>query len=154
MNVSKDGYLFYSDNFKFTELKRDSTGLKPFLKDVPLQPIEIGKKVILRNIFFDFDKYILKPESNAELQKLVQFLTQNSKLKIEIGGHTDKKGTAEYNNQLSTNRAKAVYDYLVEHSIDKKRLSFAGYGFSQPIATNETKEGRALNRRTEFKIVE
>ncbi|MEI6123192.1 MAG: OmpA family protein [Bacteroidota bacterium] len=150
LNVSRDGYLFYSENF---ELKGDHSKLKPYLKDILLQPIESGSIVILKNIFFDFDKTDLKPESQVELNRLVELLKKNTRMKIEIGGHTDNKGTATYNQALSENRAKSVYEYLVNKGIDKIRLSYKGYGMTKPIDTNETDEGRANNRRTEFKVI-
>ena len=150
LNVSKDGYLFYSENF---ELKGDHSMIKPFLKDVYLQPIETGSVVILKNIFFDFDKFDLRPESQAELNRLFDLLKKNASMKIEIGGHTDNKGSAEYNQKLSESRAQSVYDYLIAKGIDKIRLSYKGYGLTKPIDTNDTDEGRANNRRTEFKVV-
>ncbi len=150
LNVSKENYLFYSENF---EVKGDHSQLKPFLKDVQMQPIETGSVVVLRNIFFDFDKFDLKPESQVELNRLVALLNQNKTMKIEIGGHTDNKGSAEYNQKLSENRARSVYDYLVAKGIDKNRLSYKGYGLTKPLETNDTEEGRATNRRTEFKVV-
>jgi outer membrane protein OmpA-like peptidoglycan-associated protein len=151
LNVSRDGYLFHSENF---ELKGIHSQVKPYMKDILLQPIETGSIVVLKNIFFDFDKYDLLPESQVELNRLVDLLNKNSKMKIEIGGHTDNKGTKEYNQLLSQNRAKSVYDYLVQHSIDKTRLTYKGYGLTLPIDTNDTEEGRANNRRTEFKVIE
>jgi outer membrane protein OmpA-like peptidoglycan-associated protein len=150
LNVSRDEYLFYSENF---ELKGDHSQLKPFIKDVYLQPIEAGSIVILKNIFFDFDKFDLKPESLVELNRLFDLLKKNPAMKIEIGGHTDNKGTAEYNQRLSESRARSVYDFLVNKGIDKNRLSYKGYGLTKPIDTNDTDEGRANNRRTEFKVV-
>jgi outer membrane protein OmpA-like peptidoglycan-associated protein/tetratricopeptide (TPR) repeat protein len=151
LNVSKDGYLFYSENFTLTGVY-DKT--KPFEKDIPLQPLAVGEVVVLKNIFFDFDKTDLKPESEVELRKLIDMLNKNTRMKIEISGHTDNKGTADYNQKLSENRAKAVYNYLIEKGIDKNRLSYKGYGLSKPIDTNDTEEGRANNRRTEFKVIE
>lgn len=151
LNVSKDGYLFYSENFTLTGVY-DKT--KPFEKDIPLQPLAVGEVVVLKNIFFDFDKTDLKPESEVELHKLIDMLNKNPKMKIEISGHTDNKGTADYNQKLSENRSKAVYNYLVDKGIDKNRLSYKGYGLSKPIDTNDTEEGRANNRRTEFKVIE
>ncbi len=150
LNVSRDGYLFYSENF---ELKGDHSKLKPYAKDILLQPIETGSIVILKNIFFDFDKSDLKPESQVELNRLVGLLQKNVRLKIEIGGHTDNKGTAAYNQNLSEERAKSVYEYLVNKGIDKTRLTYKGYGLTKPIDTNDTDEGRANNRRTEFKVI-
>lgn len=150
LNVSRDGYLFYSENFT---LQGDHSKIKPFVKDVFLQPIEAGTIVVLKNIFFDFDKFDLKPESQAELNRLQSLLTKNPGMKIEIGGHTDNKGSAEYNQKLSESRARAVYDYLVNKGIDKNRLSFKGYGLTKPVDTNDSEEGRANNRRTEFKVI-
>ncbi|MCK9613764.1 MAG: OmpA family protein [Bacteroidales bacterium] len=150
LSVSKEGYLFYSENF---ELKGDHSKLKPFIKDIYLQPIETGGVVVLKNIFFDFDKFDLKPESQVELNRLVGLLNQNKSMKIEIGGHTDNKGSAEYNQKLSENRARSVYEFLIAKGIDKTRLSYKGYGLTHPIDTNDTDEGRANNRRTEFKVI-
>jgi len=151
INVSKDGYLFYSDVFLIT----DNFDLsKPFLKDIPLLPIQVGSSTILKNIFFELDKSLLKDESQSELKKLQEFLEHNKSISIEIAGHTDQQGTHEYNLKLSENRAKAVYDYLISNGIDASRLQYKGYSYDKPIATNETEEGRAQNRRTEFIIVE
>jgi outer membrane protein OmpA-like peptidoglycan-associated protein/Tol biopolymer transport system component len=150
MSVESQGYMYHSENFSLKNIKNPN---KPYRKDVKLQPIEIGNKSVLKNIFFETDSYVLKPESKAELNKLIRFLKMNPKVKIEISGHTDNRGSREHNMKLSMNRAKAVYDYLIAHGIDKNRLSYKGYGFDKPIATNDTPEGRALNRRTEFKIV-
>jgi len=150
LNVANDGYLFYSENF---ELKGDPLKFKPYVKDVYLQPIEAGSVVILKNIFFDFDKFDLKPESLIELNRLLDLLKKNPALKIEIGGHTDNKGTAEYNQKLSESRSRSVYDFLVSNGINKNRLSYKGYGLTKPIDTNDTDEGRANNRRTEFKVL-
>jgi len=149
LNISRDGYLFYSANFS---LKGHET-TKPFDLLALLQPIEVGNKVILQNIFFDTNKFIIKDESKAELQKLIDFLALNKAVKIEISGHTDNVGSDQSNQLLSENRAKAVYQYLITNGIDASRLSFKGYGETQPIAGNDTDEGRAKNRRTEFKIL-
>jgi len=150
LNVSKNGYLFYSDNFSLKNV--NATYEHPFLKNVPLQHIDTGASIVLNNIFFETNKYDLKPESEVELGKLISFLKNNPSVKIEISGHTDNQGTPQSNILLSENRAKAVYDYLVAHSIDATRLSYKGYGQTKPIATNETPEGRQQNRRTEMKI--
>lgn len=153
-HVEHPGYMFFSENFALKNLYQAQNELKSYLLDIPLQPIKKGSKVILKNVFFDTDKYSLKQKSYTELNKLVQFLTLNPSVKIEIGGHTDNAGTTEHNKTLSQNRAKTVYEYLIEQGISAKRLSYNGYGETQPVATNETKEGRALNRRTEFKITD
>ena len=148
INVSKKGYMFYSENFTITH--KDS--LKPKTLNIPLQPINVGEITILHNIFFDTDKYELKDESLAELNKLVDFLMNNPDVNIEISGHTDNVGTEEHNLELSNNRAKAVYNYLIENNINPIRISYKGYGEAKPIDTNSTPKGRAKNRRTEFKI--
>ncbi|MBP5556712.1 MAG: PD40 domain-containing protein [Bacteroidales bacterium] len=150
MSVSHPYYPFYSENF---QLEKNYTELEPYRKDIPLRRPEVGETFVLRNVFFDFDQSTLKKESNIELDKLASYLQENKTIKIEIGGHTDNQGRAEYNEKLSLERAQSVYNYLISKGIDKNRMSFKGYGMSQPIATNETEEGRALNRRTEFKIV-
>jgi outer membrane protein OmpA-like peptidoglycan-associated protein len=149
-NVDKAGYLFFSENFSLKDWK-ESDGA--YIMDIPLQPIKEGKSAVLNNIFFDYDKYDLKDESFAELQKLVEFMKKNPNVSIEIGGHTDDRGSAEYNKSLSENRAKAVYNYLVDKGISSERLTFKGYGFDNPVEDNATEAGRAKNRRTEFKII-
>lgn len=149
LSISKKDYLFYSENFSLVGYKSD----KPFNIMVLLQPIEIGNKVILRNIFFDTNKFELKAESRAELQEMVNFLTYNPTIKIEISGHTDNAGNDGLNQTLSENRAKAVYQFLISSKIDAGRLQFKGYGKTQPIASNDNEDGRSKNRRTEFKII-
>ena len=144
--VSKRGFMFHSDTFE----QPDSLKIH---KDIALQPIEIGGTLILRNVFFDIDSYELKPESRAELDRLVEFLKQNKTLKVELGGHTDITGSYEHNVTLSKNRALAVVNYLIDKRIAENRLTYAGYASDVPIATNDTDEGRALNRRTEVKVV-
>lgn len=147
--VKKEGYLFHSENFDIPA----TAAFQEVTKDIALKNVSVGTKIILKNIFFDFDKATLRPESTNELERLTKLLNDVPTLKIEISGHTDAKGAADYNQKLSQNRAKAVVDYLVKAGIAADRLTFAGYGKDQPIATNETDEGRQLNRRTEFKII-
>jgi len=149
LNASYDGYLFFSENFLLTEGNVN----EPFQKDVPMQKIEVNKTMVLKNVFFDTDKFDLKPKSKIELDKLVSFLTKNTTVKIELGGHTDNVGSVSSNQILSENRAKAVYSYLIEKGIVADRLTAKGYGDTKPIAGNETEQGRSENRRTEFKIV-
>ena len=151
LNVSRKGYLFFSENFSIQGVYLSE---KPFLKDIPLSPIKVGMIVVLKNIFFETDSYALKDESLAELNKLVQFLQENPHIRIEISGHTDNTGTPEYNLRLSDNRAQAVAKYLVKANVAEDRLVCRGYGLSLPVASNETEEGRAQNRRTEVKIIE
>jgi outer membrane protein OmpA-like peptidoglycan-associated protein len=152
VNVSKKGYLFYSDNFSLKDVVTDYN--KPYTLDIPLQPIDTGMVVELKNVFFDVNLFNLKPESKAELDKLVAFLNNNAKLKIELGGHTDNSGDKKFNQTLSHNRAKAVYEYLIQNGkISPARLSFKGYGDSRPKVPNTSVENKAKNRRTEFKVV-
>lgn len=149
LNVSHPDYPFYSENF---QVEKTYTELSPFLKDISLQPTDVGTVVTLKNVFFDFDKTELKPESFVELDRLVSYLQRNT-VRIEIGGHTDDQGSDEYNDRLSENRAKSVYDYLIQKGIPADRLTYKGYGKQKPVADNGTDEGRAANRRTEFKII-
>lgn len=149
LNVSKPGYLFYSENFHLRGLEAD----EHYYIDVPLEPIKAGKKVVLKNVFFETASYELKKESEAELKKLARLLRANPELKIEIGGHTDDQGDESANMRLSDNRAKAVYNYLMEHHVPATQLAYKGYGETQPITDNSTEKGRAQNRRTEFKVL-
>ena len=151
LNVSRKGYLFYSDHFETRQVYERTA---PFLKDIPLQPIKVGERIILRNVFFEYNKHDLKTESRVELNKVVKLMNENPSLVIELSGHTDNTGTAEYNQTLSENRALSVRHYLVEHGIDGNRITCKGYGLTMPLATNDTEEGRAINRRTELKILQ
>jgi len=108
---------------------------------------------VLKNLFFDTNKSELKPESQTELDKLVQLLSENPGITIEISGHTDNVGKPGDNLTLSNNRAKAVVDYLVGKNIPAGRLLAKGYGETKPVADNKTEEGRAMNRRTEMRVV-
>ena len=146
--VNKRKYLFQSLNFNYTELK----DFEPVVMDIDLDPVREGSVAVLKNIFFDVDKYELKEKSQTELEKLIRFMKENAAVKIEIGGHTDNTGSAGYNRQLSEKRARAVFDYLVEKGIDARRLTPKGYGPDQPRASNDGEEGRQLNRRIEFKV--
>ncbi|MCY7310004.1 MAG: OmpA family protein [Chitinophagaceae bacterium] len=148
-NVNRKGYLFYSDNFLMMNKSPDSV----YQKNIALLPIEMNARVVLKNIFFDVGKFELKSASQVELEKLVHLLTENRTLKIEISGYTDNVGKPADNLALSNNRAKSVVTYLVSKSIPVQRLTAKGYGETKPIADNKTEEGRALNRRTEMKVV-
>ena len=148
-NVSKAGYLFYSENFDLLH----SSSSKPKELIAYLDKIKIGGRSILRNVFFETGKYDLRKESETELSKLYLLLLENPKIRIEIGGHTDNVGKKEDNLLLSQNRAKAVSEFLQQKGIKANRILTKGYGEEQPIDTNETEEGRAKNRRTEFTII-
>lgn len=151
LNVSKEGYLFYSENF---ELKNAKASSEPYNKDVPMKPIKAGESMVLKNIFFDTDKYDLKDESKIELGKLINFLKKNPTIRFEISGHTDNVGTKPYNQGLSERRAQSVYDYLLKNGIPADRMASKGYGDTKPLADNTTEAGRKQNRRTEFLITE
>ncbi|MBI4944947.1 MAG: PD40 domain-containing protein [Bacteroidetes bacterium] len=146
--VKKEGYLFHSENFDIP-----TSGVsQEYVKEIGLNNIAVGQKIVLRNIFFDFGKSTLRPESTNELERLAKLLTDVPNMKIEVSGHTDSKSSDEFNMKLSQARAQSVVDYLTTHGIDKSRLTAKGYGKTKPIATNDTDEGRQLNRRTEFEI--
>lgn len=150
LSVDKKGYLFYSENFS---LEKPETVDKPFKLSIPLHKIEVGKMVVLKNIFFETNKFDLLPESKAELQEMISFLNSNPTVSIEIGGHTDNVGDEKANKTLSENRANTVYKYLIFNKINPSRLTYKGYGESSPMAENTSEDGRQKNRRTEFKIV-
>ncbi len=152
VNVSKEGFAFYSDNFSLKGKITDFS--KPFILDIPLEPIDTNTIIELKNVFFDVNKWDLKPESKAELDKLIDFIVKNPTLKIEFGGHTDSDGDSKANLILSNNRAKAVVDYLIATGkISENRLTYKGYGDTRPKVKNDTAENKAKNRRTEFKVV-
>ncbi len=146
--VNRKGYLFYTELYELKNKEADST----YKKDIPLQPVALNTSVVLNNIQFEVGSYKLLSVSLIELDKLLQILTENPTLKVEIIGHTDNLGNAADNLKLSTNRAKAVVDYLISKSIGANRLTYKGYGSTKSIADNSTEKGRAKNRRTEFTI--
>ena len=148
ITVKKQDYLFHSENFN---IPATSTYQEVNL-DIKLMKIQKEAKIVLRNVFFEFGKSSLKPESYAELDELVEIMKANPKLKIEIGGHTDNKSSRAFNLSLSEKRAKSVVDYLSK-SIAVSRMTYKGYAFDVPVAPNTTEEGRAQNRRVEFKII-
>jgi outer membrane protein OmpA-like peptidoglycan-associated protein len=116
--------------------------------------MEKGKKIILKNVFFDYNASTLRPESNTELDNLVTLLNENPSMKIEISGHTDSDGSDDYNQKLSEGRANSVVKYLIGKGIAESRLTYKGYGETQPVASNDTDEGKQENRRVEFKVME
>jgi len=150
LNVSKTGYLFYSENFLFEGVHSVT---EPFIKKISLSPIRVGEKMLLANVFYDTDSWKIRDESASELANLVELLVENSNLIMEIGGHTDSTGSTEYNLILSEKRALSVVNYLVEKGVARERLKYRGYGNTMPAGDNVTEEGRQLNRRTEAKII-
>lgn len=149
ITVDAKGYLFHSENISIP----DTAGYEEVIKNISPKKIIPGSKIILKNIFFEFATTNVLPSSQKELSRLLKLMKDNPTLAIEISGHTDNIGTVKYNQYLSEWRAKAIVDYLVSEGISNDRLSYKGYGLLQPIASNETEKGRALNRRTEFLIV-
>jgi len=149
-NVSREGYLFYSDNFQLKEKKEI---IDPYILEIKMKKIKVGGAVVLRNVFFNTGSYELLPESKVELQKLIDFLNLNKTVSIEIEGHTDNVGSAEMNQALSESRSKEVHKYLTNNGINVNRMKYHGYGLSKPVSSNDTAEGRARNRRTEFVII-
>lgn len=145
VEVLQKGYFPYRDSVQIPE-----AGLK---RDFLLSPLEAEKAIVLRNIYFDYDKATLRPESIEELERVVRFLQENPSLRVEISGHTDSDGSDMYNLRLSQARAQAVVDYLVSRGINPDRLVAKGYGESRPIAPNDTPENKQKNRRTELKIL-
>ena len=148
ITVTQPGYLFHSENFDIS----DTAEYQEVVKNVDLNKAQVGAKIVLRNIFYDFDKATLRPESNIEIERLRKVLLEYPTMKIELSGHTDNKGSADYNKKLSQSRAKAVLDYLVKKGISPDRMTAEGYGFDRPMAPNDSDAGRQLNRRTEFEI--
>lgn len=148
--INTEGYLFESENYDIA----DTATYTEYKMDVLLKPVAPGYTVRLSNIFFDFNKDELKPESKNELHRLVSVMKEYPKISIEITGHTDNVGSEEYNQELSELRAKAVYDFLLNEGVQASRLSYTGFGEKKPVASNDDNQGRKMNRRIEFKVVE
>ncbi len=148
--VQAEDYLFHSENINISE----ASVSREIINDIRLKKVEVGESIVLNNIFFDTGAARLRPESYAELGILYKLLFDNPSLIIEISGHTDNVGSAAVNQRLSEQRARAVVEFLIERGISRDRLTYKGYGFERPIATNDTSEGRQMNRRTEFEIVD
>jgi outer membrane protein OmpA-like peptidoglycan-associated protein len=148
--VENPDYLFKSVNVNIPK----SEGYQEIVKDISLDKIEVGVGIVLNNIFYDYDKATLRPESVAELDRLVKLMKDNPSIKVELGGHTDSDGSDTYNEKLSQSRSQSVVDYLTEKGIPAARMVAAGYGEKVPVAANDTPENKQLNRRTELKILE
>lgn len=147
--AEKEGFFPVSDNLDATKLDK-YTEVK---KDLYLVPVEVGEVVRINNVFFDFGKFDLRPESYPDLNRIVSFLKTNATVEIQLLGHTDNVGKDAANLKLSEDRIQSVKAYLVAQGIDATRMSAKGYGKSKPIAANDTEEGRQQNRRVEFTIV-
>ena len=151
LHIKQPGYLFFSENYPLDDRTEVNDAYEVH---IALSRIKAGSTGTLNNIFFDIDRYKLLPASKSELNNLVEFLNLNKTVRVEIGGHTDNTGSTAHNQTLSENRAKAVYNYLLHAGIGASRLTYTGYGPSQPVASNDTEEGRQRNRRTDFTIIE
>lgn len=149
-SIQADEYPFYSE---ILEIPAANTYTE-ITKDILLEKLTVGSKIILNNIFFDFNKASLRDVSIAELNRVVKMMEDHKTLKIQISGHTDNVGSDEYNQDLSERRAQSVVNYLIASGIPADRLEYKGYGESQPIAGNDTDEGRQMNRRTEFEVLD
>ncbi|MBK8724125.1 MAG: PD40 domain-containing protein [Saprospiraceae bacterium] len=155
--VNKQGYLFYSDNF---EVPYNASSVeKPFTRTIFLRKIPesksitVTKPIVLKNVLFKTGSSTLLEASYIELAQLLVLLKENPNIKIQINGHTDNIGSESANQVLSLNRAKAVYDYLIQNKADTNRISYKGFGMTKPLDTNDTEQGRQNNRRTEFEIL-
>ena len=150
LTVERKEYLIHSENFS---LKSELETNKPFQLAVALKPIMVNESIVLKNVFFEVDSFVLDKRSFPELKRLIDILYENPTLRFEIGGHTDRTGSEDYNLMLSKKRAESVVNYLVSKGIDSNRLVAKGYGSTQPVNRNNSTRSRALNRRTEFKII-
>lgn len=150
VEIHAKDYMFYLDVVKVSASEFQG---REITKNFSLNKLEVGTKIVLKNIYFDVGKATLKPSSNDELDKVEKFMQENTDLIMEISGHTDNQGTLKANQILSEARARSVVDYLVAHGIPQEHLVYKGYGFAQPIAPNTNATGRQLNRRVEFKVI-
>ncbi len=149
-HANAEGHYPVSQHLDLTDLSK----FKEVERDLILAPVTRGASIRLNNLFFDFDRDVLRDVSKPELDRLVRFLQEHPSMIIQVDGHTDSVGGFEYNVDLSRRRAKAVVDYLVSHGISDVRLIPRGFGKTRPVATNETDEGRQLNRRVEYSILQ
>lgn len=149
MTIKKEGFVYESKYLS----KKDSALLEPSKIDIEIKPIEINKSYRINDIYFDFNSYELQGSAKIVLDQLIQWLSENMTISIQIQGHTDNIGGDADNLKLSENRAKAVFSYLITGGISPSRLSYKGYGKTMPVDSNDTEQGRAKNRRTVFVIV-
>ncbi len=149
VEINATGYLYFLDIVDLIGQDID----RQVVMDFFLKRIEVGTKVVLKNIYFETGKAILRPESYDALDQVFRFLENNPGMKLEISGHTDNTGSLRINQKLSRERAKAVVEYLLGRGIPEGMLVFEGYADTQPVATNDTREGRERNRRVEFKVL-
>ena len=151
IRANADHFFAISENLNLDSLIK--VGHKEIHKDLYLVPIEIGQVVRLNNVYFDFDKWFLRPESFVELDRVVKMLVDNPAIEIEMSAHTDSRGSDDYNIKLSDNRARSVMEYIILKGIAVNRIISKGYGETKPVVLNDTDENRQLNRRVEFTIL-
>ncbi|WP_245882799.1 OmpA family protein [Hymenobacter chitinivorans] len=149
MYAVADKYLMKSLSFDYS----DKRAFDPLTLDIYLEPVRAGRSIVLNNLFFDTNEYELKPTSRTELNRLIQFMRQYQDVQVEVSGHTDDVGADADNITLSQNRARSVYNYLVEHGVKATRLRYKGYGETKPLVANDTDAHRQQNRRIELKIL-
>lgn len=149
ITVSADDYMTYEE---FFDVPYSNEKIK-INRTIKMAKLTTGSKIVIRNIFFDFNKSTLRPNSFEALSHLKTTLNRYGSIKVELTGHTDNVGNLDFNQKLSENRAKVVYEYLLRNGIDSKRISYSGKAFTEPIAPNDTDENRQLNRRTELYIL-
>ncbi|MCB2376898.1 OmpA family protein [Hymenobacter sp. BT635] len=149
MYAVADKYLMKSLSFDYS----DKRTFDPLTLDIYLEPLRAGRSIVLNNLFFDTNQFDLKPTSRTELNRLIQFMRQYQEVQVEVSGHTDDVGADADNITLSQNRARAVYNYLIEHGVKATRLRYKGYGETKPLAPNDSEAHRQQNRRIELKIL-
>ncbi|MCK5029647.1 MAG: OmpA family protein [Bacteroidales bacterium] len=150
VEVTAKDYLFFVE---ITYLSQKQVVDSKMQANFQLDKIDVGATMVLNNIFFETNKATIKPESTTELERLANLLIENPTIRLEISGHTDNIGSYRANQKLSESRAKSVVDYMITKGVASDRLEYKGYSFNQPIADNNTAEGRAQNRRVEFKVL-
>ena len=147
ITVLSNGYDFFSSSYYLEK--------NEYLKrvDIVLNRLNLGNKISLDNIYYEFDDYSLKKESLIEIKKFANYLILNSTLKVEIGGHTDSIGSFSYNNELSKKRAESVCNALISLGVSFHQLSYKGFGYDYPLSDEDSESGRLKNRRTEIKVI-
>jgi outer membrane protein OmpA-like peptidoglycan-associated protein len=160
MQSGETGAYYYVDdvNIEKSKIEKAEVSVEPKIMiekedTLNLDKIEIDSSIVLKNILFEFNRTELLPESYTEINKLLRLMINNPKVIIKLEGHTDNVGSYDFNIRLSMARTESVVRYLIEMGIDPYRIEYAGYGFTQPIASNNTEEGRKTNRRVAFKVI-
>ncbi|MFN8416713.1 MAG: OmpA family protein [Cytophagaceae bacterium] len=149
--TKEDWVPFSVDETPFNQLKQGENIIK---KKAEVKLVKLENIVIVKNILYDYDKWDIRPDAAIELDKIVELMAKNPILQIELGSHTDERGSAQYNRVLADKRAKAAVDYIVSKGIDRSRLTAKGYGEDSPAIKNaQTEEQHQINRRTTFKVL-